>query len=69
VLQPWIDADRYYLPGGPACIDEPEDCNYYTPGAWWYSVVSSLPGRIEGRVEEIQRQLDGGAACSPSCEE
>jgi len=66
-MEPWIAADRYYLPDSPACIDEPDTCGYYNPGAWEYNVTVTLPDAITARAEEVQRQLDGVQTCADPC--
>ena len=66
-MRPWLEADRYYRPDSPACIDEPDTCGYYNPGAWEYNVFTTLTNAINDRAAEVQRQLDGGQACSDPC--
>ena len=66
-MSPWIEADRYYGLDSPACIDDPEVCDYYTMSAWEWSVQTRLPEMLELRVEEVQRQLDGGSVCDDPC--
>ncbi len=68
-IRPWLEADRYYRPDSPACIDDPDDCGYYTMEAWEWRVDPYFTGVIEGRWEEVQRQLDGGEPCEEPCDE
>jgi hypothetical protein len=65
-IRPWVLADRYYQPGGPACDSDPVNCQWYTPQAWEYEVVA-LQLNIEDRIEEVRRQLDGTFVCAESC--
>ncbi len=66
-MRPWLEADRYYRPDSPACIDDPEVCDYYTMGAWEWGVDPYLIDVVELRVDEVQRQLDGGVVCDDPC--
>ena len=66
-MRPWLEADRYYRPDSPACIDEPDTCGYYNPGAWEYNIFTTLTDAINERAAEVQRQPDGGQACSDPC--
>jgi spore coat protein CotH len=66
-MRPWLEADRYYRPDSPACIDDPEFCDYYTMSAWEWGAETYLPELIELRAEEVQRQLDGEATCDEPC--
>jgi spore coat protein CotH len=66
-MRPWLEADHYYRPDSPACIDDPEVCDYYTMSAWEWTVETYLPEIIELRAEEVQRQLDGGSTCDDPC--
>ena len=65
-LRPWVAADRYYQPDGPACDFDPEFCQWYTPGAWEYEILS-IGFNVEARIEEVERQLNGEFLCSKSC--
>jgi hypothetical protein len=67
ILLPWIEADRYYREGSPACLDDPENCGYLTVGAWEWSVLTWMPEQITARAEELRRQLAGGAPCEDPC--
>jgi len=67
-MRPWIEADRYYREDSPACAADPGICAYYTLDAWDYSVNPYLVGEVYDRVDEVQRQLGGGAACGEPCD-
>jgi spore coat protein CotH len=66
-MEPWLEADRYYLDDGPGCIDEPEHCDYYTMNAWEWGVLTYLPEIIALRHDEVQAQLDGTPTCDNPC--
>jgi len=66
-MRPWIEADRYYREDSPACIDDPDSCAYYTMDAWDWSVNPYLVGEVYDRVDEVQRQLNGGEVCDEPC--
>jgi spore coat protein CotH len=66
-MRPWLEADRYYREGSPACIDDPEVCGYYTMDAWEWGVDPYLIEVVQDRADEVQRQLDGGAPCDDPC--
>jgi hypothetical protein len=66
-MRPWLVADRYYLPDSPACIDDPEICDYYTMSAWEWSVDPYLIEVVEDRVASVQDQLDGDPTCDNPC--
>ena len=68
-MRPWIEADRYYREDSPACIDDPETCAYYTSVGWEWALNPYLIGEVYDRVDEVQRQLDGGQACSEPCDD
>jgi spore coat protein CotH len=68
-MRPWVEADRYYREGSPACVDDPGICAYYTLHAWDWSVEPYLTGEVYERADEVQRQLDGGAPCEDHCDE
>lgn len=67
-IRPWVAADRYYQPGGPACDYDPDTCQWYTPGAWEYETVL-LKANIEERIAEVRRQLEGQFDCAKSCQD
>lgn len=68
-MRPWVEADRYYREDSPACADDPGICAYYTMDGWEWSVTPYLVGEVYDRVDEVQRQLDGGTACSQPCDD
>ena len=65
-IRPWVAADRYYQPDGPACDSDPDFCQWYTPGAWEYEALL-LEMNIETRLIEVRRQLEGQHDCVQSC--
>lgn len=67
-IRPWVAADRYYQPGGPACDRDPTWCQFYTLGAWDYEATTLLEDDIRSRWGEVRDELDGVFECPQSCD-